>query len=163
MAATTLLLLRHGIAEERREDRPDADRALTPRGRSRTRAMLERLVALGLTADRLLSSPLLRAHQTAEIALEAGWAPELSLAAELAPGGAALDALPRWCDACGGASLALVGHEPDLSALAAKLIGGPAGCLDLRKAGLIQLQLSGADAAAPAVLVSLLRPGVLLG
>jgi phosphohistidine phosphatase len=125
--------------------------------------VVERLVALGLTADRLLSSPLLRARQTAEIAVAAGWAPDLTLAAELAPGGAPLSRLPQWCEACGGDRLALVGHEPDLSRLAATLIGAPAGCLDLRKAGLIQLQLPVGAAAGQAVLVSLLRPRLLLG
>jgi phosphohistidine phosphatase len=163
MAATTLLLLRHGIAEERRPGLADEDRALTARGRERSRAVLERLVALGLTVDRLLSSPLLRARQTAEIAVTAGWAAQLSLAAELAPGGAALDSLPRWCQACPGDSLALVGHEPDLSELAARLIGASAGCLDLRKAGLIQLRLSEQATSGRARLVALLRPGLLLG
>lgn len=163
MAATTLLLLRHGIAEERRPDLADGDRALTARGRERTRQVVERLVALGLTADQLLSSPLLRARQTADIAVAAGWAPDLTLAAELAPGGDALSRLPRWCEACGGDSLALVGHEPDLSGLAATLVGAPAGCLDLRKAGLIQLHLPGGVAAGQAVLVSLVRPRLLLG
>lgn len=163
MAATNLLLLRHGIAEERRPDLADGDRGLTGRGRDRTREVVERLVALGLTADRLLSSPLLRARQTAEIAVAAGWAPDLTLAAELAPGGAPLSRLPQWCEACGGDCLALVGHEPDLSGLAATLIGAPAGCLDLRKAGLIQLQLPVGAAAGQAVLVSLLRPRLLLG
>ena len=163
MAATTLLLLRHGIAEERRPDLADGDRALTARGRERTREVVERLVALGLRADRLLSSPLLRARQTADIAVAAGWGPDLTLAAELAPGGAALSCLPQWCEACGGDGLALVGHEPDLSGLAATLIGAPAGCLDLRKAGLIQLQLPVGAAAGQAVLVSLVRPRLLLG
>jgi phosphohistidine phosphatase len=163
MAASTLLLLRHGIAEEPRAGLEDGDRALTERGRARTRAVLDRLVALGLKADGLLSSPLLRARQTAEIAVAAGWAPDLTLAAELAPAGAALACLPQWCAACAGDSLALAGHEPDLSGLAARLIGAPAGCLDLRKAGLIQLRLSGTAAAGEAVLVSLLRPALLLG
>lgn len=162
MAASTLLLLRHGIAEEPRAGLADGDRALTERGRGRTRSVLERLVALGLRADRMLCSPLLRARQTAEIAVAAGWATELTLAAELAPGGAALACLPRWCEGCEGSSLALVGHEPDLSGLAARLIGAPAGCLDLRKAGLIQLQLPAGASAGQAVLVSLLRPGLLL-
>lgn len=161
MAVSTLLLLRHGIAEERRQDLEDGDRALTARGRERTLAVLERLVALGLRPDRLLSSPLLRARQTAEIAVTAGWAPAAELAAELAPGGAALGSLPEWCHASGD-SLALVGHEPDLSALACQLIGAPAGCLALRKAGLIQLQLPVGAAAGQAVLVSLLRPGLLM-
>lgn len=163
MAASTLLLLRHGIAEEARAGLLDRERALTERGRHRTRVVLERLVALGMTADRVLSSPLLRARQTAEIAVAAGWAPDLTVVAELAPGGAALTCLPAWCAACGGDSLALVGHEPDLSALAARLIGAPPGCLELRKAGLIQLKLSGAAIPAQAVLVSLLRPALLLG
>lgn len=163
MAATTLLLLRHGIAEERRPELPDGDRALTGRGIERSRAVLQRLVALGITADGLLCSPLLRARQTAEIAVAVGWAPQLTLAAELSPGGAALACLPQWCQACAGDSLALVGHEPDLSELAARLIGAPAGSLALRKAGLIQLRLAGAVGAAQAVLVSLLRPSLLLG
>jgi phosphohistidine phosphatase len=163
MAATTLLLLRHGIAEERRPDLADGDRGLTGRGRDRTREVVERLVALGLTADRLLSSPLLRARQTAEIAVAAGWATDLTLTAELAPGGAPLSRLPQWCEACGGDGLALVGHEPDLSTLACQLIGAPPGCLALRKAGLIQLQLPVGAAAGQAVLVSLLRPRLLLG
>lgn len=162
MAATTLLLLRHGIAAEPSPEQPDAERPLTERGRVRSRAVLERLVALGLTADRLLSSPLVRARQTAEIAVAAGWAPELALAPELAPGGAALACLPQWREACSGDRLALVGHEPDLSGLAACLIGAPSGCLDLRKAGLIALQLPGDAAPGQAVLVSLLRPGLLL-
>jgi phosphohistidine phosphatase len=55
-----------------------------------------------------------------------------------------------------------VGHEPDLSALACQLIGAPEGCLELRKAGLIQLQLPVGAAAGQAVLVSLLRPGLLM-
>lgn len=162
MAATTLLLLRHGIAEERRPDLADGDRGLTAQGRERTRAVVERLVALGLTADRLLSSPLLRARQTAEIAVAAGWGPVAELASELAPGGTARRCLPEWCSA-GGDSLALVGHEPDLSTLACQLIGAPPGCLALRKAGLIQLQLPVGAAAGQAVLVSLLRPRLLLG
>ena len=67
VAPVELLLLRHGIAEEARAGLLDRERALTERGRHRTRAVLERLVALGMTADRVLSSPLLRARQTAEI------------------------------------------------------------------------------------------------
>ena len=48
MAPRELLLLRHGIAEERRIDLPDGSRALTPEGRQRTEAVLQRLLELGL-------------------------------------------------------------------------------------------------------------------
>lgn len=149
-----LLLVRHGIAEDRSEDRPDGLRALTPAGRRRTTAVLERAVALGLTADRLMSSPLVRARQTAEIALRAGLAPCLELATALEPGADPLPLLARWLatptagapQTPGSAAdrplrLALVGHEPDLGDLAARLLGAPLGSIALRKAGLALLEL----------------------
>lgn len=166
-----LLLLRHGIAEDRSDERPDGLRALTPAGRRRTTAVLERAVALGLTADRLVSSPLVRARQTAEIALRAGLAPFLELATALEPGADPLPPLARWLAATPPAMpsqppgshpagkespptaalptpaverplcLALVGHEPDLGDLAARLLGAPPGSITLRKAGLALLVL----------------------
>jgi len=166
-----LLLLRHGIAEDRSEDRPDGLRALTPAGHRRSTAVLERAVALGLAADRLVSSPLVRARQTAEIALSAGLAPCLELATALEPGADPLPLLARWlaatspavapqslglhppeadpapaadpsaAAAAGPLRLALVGHEPDLGDLAARLLGAPPGSIALRKAGLAVLVL----------------------
>jgi phosphohistidine phosphatase len=166
-----LLLLRHGIAEDRSEDRPDGLRALTPAGHRRSTAVLERAVALGLAADRLVSSPLVRARQTAEIALSAGLAPCLELATALEPGADPLPLLARWLASTPTAvapqspglhppgaapapnadpstpaadrplRLALVGHEPDLGDLAARLLGAPPGSIALRKAGLAVLVL----------------------
>jgi len=193
-----LLLLRHGIAEDRSEDRPDGLRALTPAGRRRTTAVLERAVALGLAADRLVSSPLVRARQTAEIALSAGLAPCLELATALEPGADPLPLLARWLASTPTAMappglhppgaapapranpsttaaelplrLALVGHEPDLGDLAARLLGAPPGSIALRKAGLAVLVLPRsaqarlADQAAPGAwrLQLLLTPRALL-
>ena len=62
-----LLLVRHGIADERSEDLDDAQRSLTPEGRERTSRQLERLLELDLACDLVLSSPLVRARQTAEL------------------------------------------------------------------------------------------------
>jgi phosphohistidine phosphatase len=145
--------------------------ALTPAGRRRTTEVLERVVALGLVADRLVSSPLVRARQTAEIALSAGLAPGLELATALEPGADPLPLLARWlastppavapqslglhppeadpapaadpsaAAAAGPLRLALVGHEPDLGDLAARLLGAPPGSIALRKAGLAVLVL----------------------
>jgi len=170
MTHHTLLLLRHGIAQERCPDRADADRALTSRGRCRTRAVLDRLVERGLRVDRLISSPLLRALQTAEIAVEAGLADAVLSAADLAPGGDPLASLPSWLRPDPGdprpLRLMLVGHEPDLSLLAARLLGAPAGSLALRKAGLAQLALPlgepSGELPGSAVLELLLRPSMLL-
>jgi phosphohistidine phosphatase len=147
MAFPSLLLLRHGIAEERAEPQNDADRALTATGRRRTRAVLERAVALGLGVERLIASPLLRARQTGELAVATGLAPSLELATALAPGGDPGPLLRAWLQAASNddapqalRSLALVGHEPDLSDLAALLLAAPPGSLGLRKAGMALLQ-----------------------
>ena len=140
-----LLLLRHGIAED---GVPDAARPLSPAGIRRTTAVLERLLALDLRCDPLLSSPLLRARQTAELVVAAGLAPALQLAPALAPGGDAYGWLQGVISAisgeaspssCGDRRLGLVGHEPDLTTLAARLIGAPAGSLQLKKAGVMVL------------------------
>jgi phosphohistidine phosphatase len=160
-----LLLLRHGIAEERSPTRAEAGRELTAAGRSRTRAVLERAAQLDLRADRLFSSPLARAWQTAEIARSTGLAPAIELAQSLEPGGDPLPLLPAWF-AQGGeptpCRLLLVGHEPDLGLLAARLLGAPPGAIALRKAGLALLRLPvaevGGSLAGTARLEWLMRP-----
>ena len=104
-----LVLLRHGIAVERVEGRDAADRPLTPRGRRRTQAVMEALVAGGMQLDRLVTSPYDRALETAQIALQAGLAPVLDSDDRLCPGGLVAELLHDH-----GGSIALVGHEPDL-------------------------------------------------
>ncbi len=157
-----LLLLRHGIAADA-VDEPGLDpqladgaRPLTPAGRRRTAAVLQRLLTLDLTCNQLFTSPLLRARQTAELALQAGLAPALSEAPALAPGGDAagwlrqlgaatsldvqpLGVQPPCVERPGVERWALVGHEPDLSCLAASLIGADPGSLQLKKAGVALL------------------------
>lgn len=135
-------MLRHGIAAEPSPEGNDAVRPLTPAGRRRTRAVLQRLVQRQLVCDRLFSSPLVRARQTAELAVAAQLAASIELAGPLAPGGDAL----LWLSELGGQrsllsqTIALVGHEPDLGTLAARLIGAPPGSLQLKKAGVAVLQ-----------------------
>ncbi|MEB3263799.1 MAG: histidine phosphatase family protein [Synechococcus sp.] len=166
--ARELLLLRHGIAEERTPEREDASRALTPRGERRTRAVLERLGGLALGCELMVTSPLVRARQTAELAREAGLAGRLLEAAELSPEAdpdplleSCLAGQPPWG---GWRRLALVGHEPDLSVLAARLLGAPPGSLELRKAGVILLALPPQGAPwGSSTLRLLLSPRALLG
>lgn len=132
-----LLLFRHGIAEERGGPTPEPLRALTPAGIRRTTAVAERLALLGIRADQLISSPLVRARQTAEIAVAAGLAGQLEIDGALAPDGDAL-ALVR---SSGAERLMLVGHEPDLGQLACQVLGAPAGTVILKKAGLAVIVL----------------------
>lgn len=148
-----LLLLRHGIAEERLNGLDHPDRALTAKGRSRTAAVATALVQRGLRVDQLFSSPYRRAMQTAQIAVEAGLAPSLAIHNALQPGAEPRSLIPQL-----KGRVCLVGHEPDLSGLAADLLGLPFSALTLKKAGLIQLQGVGSHWQ----LQALVRPALLL-
>lgn len=168
MDAIELLLVRHGIAEERQAGVDDWGRNLTVEGRRRTEAVLRRAHDISLDVQVLFSSPLNRARQTAEIAVESGLAPSWQAAAPLAPDGDAIG----WLPAClasipspKGGRIGLVGHEPDLGLLAAEVLGARPGAIRLRKAGLLLLCLdSPLEPGAPirGQLSLLLRPRILL-
>jgi phosphohistidine phosphatase len=110
-----LVLVRH--AEAAPGD-PDELRTLTPAGHEQARALGERLRADGLQPDAVLSSPLLRARETAS---ELGFGEPLALA-ELAPG-ATVDGV-RAAIANRGDTVVVVGHQPDCSLITAALRGG---------------------------------------
>lgn len=144
MAALELYLIRHGLAGERGTYTNDDERPLTEEGKKKTRQIAQRLLDLNLQFDLILTSPLVRAKQTAEILLQAGLSQQLEAADYLAHAGQIedwLDWLQAWQQPktpC----LALVGHEPDLSEWAEILLWGTAqGVLTLKKAGIIGLTL----------------------
>ena len=157
-SSVDLFLLRHGIAEPRREGLDHPSRALTSQGKTRTQAMLAWLAASGLEVDRLISSPYTRALQTAWLVHQARLSPAPELSLHLAPRGDLQRLLPQLQGRC-----LLVGHEPELSAWASLLIGASPGGLRLRKAGCCHLRLSrtGAGGSVEAQLEWLLRPGLL--
>ena len=142
-----LYFIRHGIAVERQEGVPDDDRPLTPKGRKKTEAVAQQLKRLGLEFTEILTSPLIRAGQTAEILIQAGLAPRVSMTSTLAPEGSFADWMEwikdyRKGHAAKEAALALVGHEPDLSQWAELLLWGEVrGAIALKKAGIIGLSL----------------------
>jgi phosphohistidine phosphatase len=148
LADRELLLWRHGIAAERHPDHPDAERALTAEGIQRTAAVAAQLVRLQLSCAPLLSSPLKRAVQTAELGVAAGLASGFGIEASLAPGGN-----PRPLLQVGhGLRLGLVGHEPDLGELASGVLGLPAGAITLRKAGIVLIRIGPAGASLEALI-----------
>ena len=125
MASHLLYLVRHGLAAEQGPEFPnDDDRPLTSDGIERLRVQVLGLRELDVRIDRVLTSPLLRAAQTAEI-LAAGIGCEAPLVTvdALRPGGrydALLAALARLGS---DRSVALVGHMPSIGEMAARLIG----------------------------------------
>lgn len=120
-----IFLLRHGDAEPGNGD--DAARPLTPKGERQGRDAGRALAALGAELDACLTSPKVRAAETARLACEAlGLEPET--APELRGGG--FDSLALTA---GRGNVLLVGHEPDFSDELARLTGARA---KLRKGGL---------------------------
>lgn len=130
-----VIAFRHGTAEDAGGG-ADADRALTEAGRTRTRAAGLGLRAQSGRIDVILSSPLLRAWQTAELLAQVGEGPDVTLCRALAPGHppAALASVLRGHDQ--SHTVVMVGHQPDLGNWVAwALSGQAAGFIPLKKAG----------------------------
>src|SRR5687768_4951371 len=135
MPRVKLYVMRHGPAEDSSPTGRDGDRALTPDGRERTRAVARSLLAEGEVPLTIVSSPLVRALQTAEIVAavtdlekrvretkDAGGAPgAVETRREMAPGGDAYGLVLELARA-GRKRGMVVGHEPDLSSLVSQLV-----------------------------------------
>jgi phosphohistidine phosphatase len=133
-----LYLIRHADAVPLGEAGISADesRPLTKNGEEQAGRLAPGLRAKGIHLDVVLTSPLLRARQTAERMLQE-WprpVPELRICQELAPGSKRRK-LSRFLAELGFDRVALVGHQPDLAEYAAWLIGSKKARLDLAKAG----------------------------
>jgi len=133
-----LYLIRHADAATLGEGgvTVDEDRPLNDTGRQQLPLLAQGLKRLGVTLDLLMTSPLVRARQTAEGML-ASWgspAPELQVVEELAPRGRRRK-LAKRLQGQGLKRIALVGHQPDLGEFAGWLIGSRKSKLDLAKAG----------------------------
>jgi phosphohistidine phosphatase len=139
-----LYLIRHGIAQERDFAIKDNDRTLTKVGQDKTEEVAKRLYNLGLRFDLILTSPLVRSHQTAEIFTQMQLSSQLQVSTELAPNGN-IDSWLNWLEQQNyppTSKLALIGHQPDLGAWASMLVWGEAKeALILKKAGIIGLNL----------------------
>ncbi|MCE1229898.1 MAG: histidine phosphatase family protein [Firmicutes bacterium] len=125
---TTILLIRHGIAEDPLPGRPDAERSLTVEGWEKTRAAMTGLVRLGHAPTQAVSSPYVRAAQTLVCLKEAAplWFP-VSYWEGLVPEGSVFEAevwLRGELAALGSEEvLALVSHQPFCSELTRHLTG----------------------------------------
>ncbi len=136
----TIALLRHGVAEDASEATGwrDEPRALTADGRRRMRAAAAGIAALGLEFDAVMTSPLARCAQTAEIVCDRiGGTPRHD--ERLRPGMDVDGLLSLAMEHPLDARLLVCGHQPDLSHAAAELIGG--GAIDFKKGALALIQL----------------------
>ena len=158
-----LYVLRHGIAVEPGTPgyERDADRPLTPEGERKLRQIAEAMEALELSFDLILSSPYLRALQTAEIVAKAlKGRKKVELSESLTPGGSTkklVELLNRVQPS--PESVLLVGHEPYLSGLISLLVSGDAGfAVVMKKGGLCKLSTESLKPGRCAALEWLLTP-----
>jgi phosphohistidine phosphatase len=119
-----LVIIRHAIAVDRETtDVPDEERPLTRKGIRRFRSAARGLARLVPRPDMLFTSPLLRARQTARIAARAWGGPDPVEAVALA-GGAFEEVAETLSGFAAEAVVAIVGHEPQVSEILARLLGG---------------------------------------
>ncbi|HEV3152721.1 MAG TPA: phosphohistidine phosphatase SixA [Candidatus Baltobacteraceae bacterium] len=156
-----IYFVRHGVAVDREEFQgEDRDRPLTREGKDRMAQEAKALGRLRIKPDAIITSPLVRAKQTAEIV-----AKELDLRDRLVEdegAGLEFDAgklgalLEKYADS---ATVMIVGHEPSMSQTIGRVIGGAN--IDLKKGGIACVEMQHAlDTAA--MLLWLLPPKVLL-
>ena len=120
-----LFLIRHGVAEERGDAWPDdAKRPLSEDGIERFRKSARGLARLDVWIDVVLTSPLVRARQTADIVASAfDPRPSIITIDSLAPGGSYASLVADLEKHGRKTRIALVGHEPGIGELGARLIG----------------------------------------
>ena len=137
-----LYLVRHAIAEDRTRDVDDFERALTAAGRKKMERAVRGLAALGLEAERVLTSPARRARETAEIVANGLGAVPIEEMPELAPAASAHAVIHALQARDRSEALVLVGHEPGIGRLASLLlVGSPTSlALHFKKGGTLALE-----------------------
>jgi len=161
-----LLIVRHAIAFERDRQRwsDDGARPLSPAGIRRARKAAAGLKAFGKAPDRLLTSPLVRARQTAQILTDiAGW-PQAEEASELSPG----EPVPAVLALLGkyhGRRVAVVGHQPGLGTLLTLCLlgGGKTLPVEIKKNAILCVSFEGPPRAGHGALEWLATPRMLRG
>ena len=159
-----LYLVRHAIAEPRgAEGVADADRALTKKGMRSMQKIVRGLATLGVRPDLIMTSPLVRAVQTADLLTKL---PEFTGAIErveaLSPGGDPHEIVRLLAKHQDLQSIALVGHEPDLGDLAVRLLNaGRESFMLLKKGGIACIEIDEFDPLPDGLLRWLIQPGAL--
>jgi phosphohistidine phosphatase len=137
-----LFILRHGEAGNRmRVVEEDSERPLTPEGRIEIEKIGKSLQALGMKIDRVFTSPLRRARETAEIVARILKVQMLEEWSELKPDGSKAAVYRKLARLQADSSVLLVGHEPFLSSMIAEIIGARDVRIVLKKGGLGKVRI----------------------
>jgi len=137
-----LYVFRHGIAEDAAPGCRDADRALTDEGRKKIAEVVKAARRAGLEPSLIISSPYLRAMQTAKAtAEELGHKGEVVRTEALAPHGAPETVWNELRDYRAESAILLAGHEPLLSLLVAYLLAAPGLRVEMKKAAMVRIDV----------------------
>ena len=156
-----LYLIRHAHAVPLGVDgtTDDAIRPLSEEGRRQAHELAAVFTRRGIRLECVVTSPVLRARQTAE-GMRQGLGetpPQLYESQELAPGGKR-SKLARFLRQLGRETIAVVGHQPDLGKLVAWLIGSKKASVDLAKAGIAHVHSDEGPGKSCGTLIALLPP-----
>jgi phosphohistidine phosphatase len=157
-----LYLVRHAIAEDSANFEDDSLRPLTEKGRERMKKIAAALKEIGMQPDLIVSSPYVRASQTAVILAKAlKYREEILYSDSLVPMGEANDMIGEINEKYSVDELVLVGHEPSLSSLAGVLLaGGSEIAINLKKGGVCCLSVDNLHYDRKAVLEWLITPKI---
>lgn len=136
-------VLRHGKAEVRSSNvKSDYRRELTVTGKKELECISKSIKNMNIKFDYIVSSPLLRAKQTAEIVMSRVKSKKRSIIFwnELKPESSVDNILKRLCDLKHDSSILLVGHEPILSEMIGSLISSSGVSISLKKGGFAHVQ-----------------------
>jgi phosphohistidine phosphatase len=161
-----LYIIRHAIAvdEGTPEYEQDSDRPLTDKGRKKMRQIAKGLRTLGVEFDLILSSPYVRARETAEILGDVfKMKKKVAFSENLTPMAEPDLLIAEINENYSVDSLALVGHEPHLSSLVGLLTSENAKIdITIKKGGVIRLSADDLHHERRAALEWLLTPGILV-
>lgn len=157
-------MMRHGIAVTRGDPNfpDDTERPLTPAGKKKLRSIARGLFRLGLCVDSIISSPLVRASETAEIVSEV-FGPGVTVESSdfLRPGGSLQTLLTSLGKRADHRSVLIIGHEPDLSEGVARLIGNARANFQFKKGGCCRIDFDKFPPRPPGKLIWWLTPRVM--
>ena len=130
-----IYILRHGIAVQRgTAGYPNDDRPLTDDGKEKMRKGARGIAAIIGSVDVIMTSPLIRAHDTAKIAADAlGADHKIEVCKELLPGSSAKKLMLYLAKYKNLDHVMIVGHEPDLGFLASALLGSEQSIIEFKK------------------------------
>jgi len=161
-----LYIIRHAIAidEGTPEYDNDSERPLSDKGKKKMRQIAKGLRALGVDFDLILSSPYLRAKETAEILAEVSRTKaDVAFSENLIPMGDPDLLISEMNEKYSANSIALIGHEPHLSSLISLLVSDNASLdITLKKGGVCRLSADDLHHTRKATLEWLITPGILV-